>query len=415
MPIPGAKLYEEFYKGSSKPVSTTMAFVSLFSKLLKDPEIGRRIVPIIPDEARTFGMDPLFSSVGIYDPAGQQFEPTDAGMLLRLRMAEDGQVLEEGITEAGSMASFQAAGTCYATHAEPMFPFYVFYSMFGMQRTGDQVWAFGDARGRGFLLGGTAGRTTLNGEGLQHEDGHSHLLATAVPNLIAYDPAFAYEIAVIVEEGLRRMVRETQDVFYYVTLQNENYLQLPMPGDVKEGILRGIYKFRDAPTRLARHVQLFGSGCAVNFAMEAQELLARNHGVSSDLWIVTSYQQLRRNALDVERHNRLHPDDEPRRPYLVEALGDTKGPFVAVSDYVKLLPDMIARWLPGRLTPLGTDGFGMSDTREALRRHFEIDAPSIVIATLEALAAEGKGKKGEISAAFKTYGYDPEKFRPSAL
>ena len=324
-------------------------------------------------------------------------------------------MLEEGITEAGSMASFQAAGTCYATHAEPMFPFYVFYSMFGMQRTGDQVWAFGDARGRGFLLGGTAGRTTLNGEGLQHEDGHSHLLATAVPNLIAYDPAFAYEIAVIVEEGLRRMVRETQDVFYYVTLQNENYVQLPMPGDVKEGILRGIYKLRDAPQRLGRHVQLFASGCAVNFAMAAQELLASNHGVSSDLWSVTSYQQLRRNALDVERHNRLHPDETPRRPYLVEALGDAKGPFVAVSDYVKLLPDMIARWLPGRLTPLGTDGFGMSDTREALRRHFEIDAPSIVIATLEALAAEGKGKKGEVSAAFKTYAYDPEKFRPSAL
>jgi len=415
MPIPGPRLYEEFHKGTPKPVSTTMAFVSLFSRLLKDPEIGRRIVPIIPDEARTFGMDPLFSSVGIYDPAGQQFEPTDAGMLLRLRMSADGQVLEEGITEAGSMASFQAAGTCYATHAEPMFPFYVFYSMFGMQRTGDQVWAFGDARGRGFLLGGTAGRTTLNGEGLQHEDGHSHLLATAVPNLIAYDPAFAYEIAVIVEEGLRRMVRETQDVFYYVTLQNENYVQLPMPGDVKEGILRGIYKLRDAPQRLGRHVQLFGSGCAVNLAMEAQELLARNHGVSSDVWSVTSYQQLRRNALDVERHNRLHPDEAPRRPYLVEALGDAKGPFVAVSDYVKLLPDMVARWLPGRLTPLGTDGFGMSDTREALRRHFEIDAPSIVIATLEALASEGKGKKGEVSAAFETYGYDPEKFRPSAL
>ncbi len=415
MPIPGPALYEEFYKGSAKPVSTTMAFVTLFTKLLKDPEIGKRIVPIVPDEARTFGMDPLFSSVGIYDPAGQQFEPTDAGMLLRLRMSEKGQVLEEGITEAGSMASFQAAGTCYATHGEPMFPFYVFYSMFGMQRVGDQVWAFGDARGRGFLLGGTAGRTTLNGEGLQHEDGHSHLLATAVPNLIAYDPAFAYDIAVIVEEGLRRMVRETQDVFYYVTLQNENYVQQPMPGDVREGILRGIYKFKDAPKRLERHVQLFGSGCAVNFALEAQELLAKNHGVSSDVWVVTSYQQLRRNALDVERHNRLHPDEAQKRPYLVEALGEAKGPFVAVTDYVKLLPDMIARWLPGRLTPLGTDGFGMSDTREALRRHFEIDAPSIVIATLEALAAEGHGKKGEIAAALKTYAYDPEKLRPSAL
>ena len=415
MPIPGPSLYEEFYKGSAKPVSTTMAFVTLFTKLLRDPQIGQRVVPIIPDEARTFGMDPLFSSVGIYDPRGQLFEPTDANTLLRLRMSEKGQVLEEGITEAGSMASFLAAGTCYATHGEPMFPFYVFYSMFGMQRVGDQIWQFGDARGRGFLMGATAGRTTLNGEGLQHEDGHSHLLATAVPNLIAYDPAFAYDIAVIVEEGLRRMVRETQDVFYYVTLQNENYAQQPMPGDVKEGILRGIYKFKDAPERLSRHVQLFGSGCAMNFALEAQQLLAANHGVSADVWNVTSYQQLRRDALDAERQNRLHPDGPARTPYLVEALQGVKGPFIAVTDYVKLLPDMVARWLPGRLTPLGTDGFGMSDTREALRRHFEIDAPSIVLATLEALGAEGHGKKGEIKAALTRYAYDPEKFRPSAL
>jgi pyruvate dehydrogenase E1 component len=402
MPIPGPSLYEEFYKGSAKPVSTTMAFVSLFTKLLRDPQIGQRVVPIIPDEARTFGMDPLFSSVGIYDPRGQLFEPTDANTLLRLRMSEKGQVLEEGITEAGSMASFLAAGTCYATHGEPMFPFYVFYSMFGMQRVGDQIWQFGDARGRGFLMGATAGRTTLNGEGLQHEDGHSHLLATAVPNLIAYDPAFAYDIAVIVEEGLRRMVRETQDVFYYVTLQNENYLQQPMPGDVKEGILRGIYKFKDAPERLSRHVQLFGSGCAMNFALEAQDLLAKNHGVSADVWNVTSYQQLRRDALDAERQNRLHPAGPVRTPYLVETLAGVKGPFIAVTDYVKLLPDMVARWLPGRLTPLGTDGFGMSDTREALRRH-------------EALGAEGHGKKGEIAAALTRYAYDPEKFRPSAL
>ena len=415
MPIPAPSVYEEFHKGSAKPVSTTMAFVSLFTKLLKDKDIGQRIVPIVPDEARTFGMDPLFSTVGIYDPHGQQFESTDAGMLLRLRMSEKGQVLEEGITEAGSMASFLAAGTCYATHGEPMFPFYVFYSMFGMQRVGDQIWQFGDARGRGFLLGGTAGRTTLNGEGLQHEDGHSHLLATAVPNLIAYDPAFAYDIAVIVEEGLRRMVREEQDVFYYVTLQNENYIQHPMPGDVRDGILRGIYKFRDAPKKLARHVQLFGSGCAINFALEAQELLAKNHGVSSDVWNVTSYQQLRRDALDAERHNRLHPDGPARKPYLEETLAGVKGPFIAVTDYVKLVPDMVARWVPGRLSPLGTDGFGMSDTREALRRHFEIDAPSVVLATLEALGAEGHGKKGELSAALKTYAYDPEKLRPSSL
>ena len=420
MPIPGKELYEEFTTGSKSPVSTTMAFVRLLTRLLKDPQIGRRVVPIIPDEARTFGMEPLFRQVGIYSAQGQLYEPVDADQLLYYLETKDGQVLEEGITEAGSMASFQAAGTCYATHGEPMFPFYIFYSMFGMQRVGDQVWAFGDARGRGFLLGATAGRTTLNGEGLQHEDGHSHLLATAVPNLVAYDPAFAYEIAVIVEEGLRRMVRETQDVFYYVTLQNENYVQLPMPAstqenDVREGILRGLYKLRAAEKRLARHVNLFGSGCAINFALEAAALLAKNHGVSADVWSVTSYQQLRRDALDAERQNRLHPEGPRRELYLHEALGDAQGPFIAVTDYVKLVPDMIARWLPGRLVPCGTDGFGMSDTREALRRHFEIDAPSVVLATLDALAQDGHGRPGELAGALKTYDYDPEKWRPSSL
>ncbi|MFM8386075.1 MAG: pyruvate dehydrogenase (acetyl-transferring), homodimeric type [Planctomycetia bacterium] len=413
--IPGKELYEEFYGGSKSPVSTTMAFVRLFTKLLKDKNVGRRVVPIIPDEARTFGMEPLFRQVGIYAAHGQLYEPVDADQLLYYREVKDGQVLEEGINEAGSMASFQAAGTAYATHGEPMFPFYIFYSMFGMQRTGDQVWAFGDARGRGFLLGATAGRTTLNGEGLQHEDGHSHLLASAVPNLLAYDPAFAYEIAVIVEEGLRRMARETQDVFYYLTLQNENYAQLPMPGDVKEGILRGIYPLQRAPKRLARHVNLLGSGCAVNFALEAARLLAEHHGISADVWSVTSYQQLRRDALDAERQNRLHPQEAARVPYLLQALGDAKGPFIAVSDYVKLVPDMIARWLPGRLVPCGTDGFGMSDTREALRRHFEIDAPCVVLATLDALVQEGKAKPAELSEALVRYGIDPEKWRPSSL
>ncbi|MFM8979822.1 MAG: pyruvate dehydrogenase (acetyl-transferring), homodimeric type [Planctomycetia bacterium] len=413
--IPGKEVYEEFYGGSKSPVSTTMAFVRLFTKILKDKNVGRRVVPIIPDEARTFGMEPLFRQVGIYAAHGQLYEPVDADQLLYYRETKDGQVLEEGINEAGSMASFQAAGTAYATHGEPMFPFYIFYSMFGMQRTGDQVWAFGDARGRGFLLGATAGRTTLNGEGLQHEDGHSHLLATAVPNLLAYDPAFAYEIAVIVEEGLRRMARETQDVFYYLTLQNENYAQRPMPGDVKEGILRGIYPLQRADKRLARHVNLLGSGCAVNFALEAARLLAEDHGISADVWSVTSYQQLRRDALDAERQNRLHPDEAPRVPYLQQALGDAKGPFIAVSDYVKLVPDMVARWLPGRLVPCGTDGFGMSDTRDALRRHFEIDAPCVVLATLDALVQEGKAKPAELAAAITRYGIDPEKWRPSSL
>jgi pyruvate dehydrogenase E1 component len=415
--VPPAEIYAEFHEGTKTPggVSTTIAFVRLLTKLLKDKAIGRRIVPIIPDEARTFGMEPLFRQVGIYAAYGQLYEPVDKDQLLWYRETKDGQVLEEGITEAGSTASFTAAGSSYATHGEPMIPFYIFYSMFGPQRTGDLFWQFGDMRGRGFLMGATAGRTTLNGEGLQHEDGHSHVLATVIPNMLAYDPAFAYEIAIIVEEGLRRMVREQQDVFYYVTLQNENYQQLPAPGDVREGVIRGIYRLRPAAKRLGRHVQLLGSGCIVNQVLEAQGLLAEKFGVSADAWSVPSYQQLRRDALDADRQNMLHPEAEPRVPYLVSALRGVEGPFVAASDYMRLVPDQVARWLPGRLFSLGTDGFGMSDTREALRRHFEVDAASIAIAALEALRLDGKATAKEVAAALKALAYDPDKLRPTSL
>jgi pyruvate dehydrogenase E1 component len=415
--LPKDDLYEEFFQGTQNPggVSTTMAFVRLLTKLLKDEGVGRRVVPIIPDEARTFGMEPLFRQVAIYAAHGQLYEPVDKDQLLYYRETKDGQVLEEGITEAGSMASFTAAGTSYATHGQPTIPFYIFYSMFGFQRTGDQIWAFADARGRGFLLGATAGRTTLNGEGLQHEDGHSHLLAASVPNVVAYDPAFAFEIATIVREGLRRMYDAGEDVFYYVTLQNENYPQPPAPGDVREGVLKGLYRFRPAEKRAERHVTLFGSGSILMQVLEAQTLLAERFGVSTDVWSVTSYQQLRRDALAVDRWNRHHPGQKPRVPWLVTSLDGAPTPIVAASDYLKLVPDQIAPWLPRPYVTLGTDGFGMSDTREALRRHFEVDAVSIAVASLSALAAEGRMPAKSVVKAMKDLDFDPEKLDPLSI
>ncbi len=419
---PRGDLYDEFFEGTKNPggVSTTMAFVRLLTKLIKDPGIGKRIVPIIPDEARTFGMEPLFRQVGIYAAQGQLYEPVDKGQLLYYRESPDGQVLEEGITEAGSMASFFAAGTSYATHGEPMLPFYIFYSMFGFQRIGDLAWAFADARGRGFLLGATAGRTTLNGEGLQHQDGHSHLLAASYPNLLSFDPAFAYEIAVIVREGLRRMVDETQDIFYYITLQNENYPQPAMPDDqdaaqLEDGILKGLYRYRAAPRPHAHRVQILGSGCVLLAVLEAQQILDRDFGVAADVWSATSYQQLRHDCLREERWNRLHPAEPPREAHLQRVLRGVTGPFVAASDYLTLVPEQVARWLPGPLVTLGTDGFGMSDTREALRRHFEVDAPSIVIAALHALAREGQVEPGRVRDAIAHLGVDPEKLRATSI
>jgi len=410
--LPEASAFAEFPKGSgTTAASTTMAFTRLLRNLLRDKKIGKHIVPIIPDEARTFGMDPLFKEVGIYSPLGQRYEPVDADTLLPYREALDGQVLEEGITEAGSMASFTAAGTSYATLGVHMIPFYIFYSMFGLQRTGDQVWAFGDTRGRGFLLGGTAGRTTLHGEGLQHDDGHSHLLATVLPSVRAYDPAFAYETAVIIEDGLKRMLVDDEDVFYYLTLYNENYPMPAMPDGSRDGILRGIYKFRPGHGGSRRKVALLGSGAIMQQVLRAQELLADRYDVSADVWSVTSYQLLRNEALEAERWNRLHPESEPRVPYITEVLRDA-GPVIAASDFLKSLPDQIGRWSPQPFIPLGTDGFGRSDTREALRRFFEVDPESIAVASLHGLTQYEQYAPADVAKAIADLGLDPDKPEP---
>ena len=411
---PSVKDFQEFVLGSGdREVSTTMAFVRMFGKLLRDKEIGKLLVPIIPDEARTFGMEALFRQIGIYSSCGQRYEPVDSDTLLYYHEAKDGQILEEGINEAGSMASFIAAGTAYAAHGVNMIPFFIYYSMFGFQRIGDLIWAGADCRVKGFLLGGTAGRTTLNGEGLQHQDGHSHLLAATVPTCLAYDPAFGYETAVIVQDGIRRMYAEQEDVFYYITLYNENYTHPDMPRDVREGILRGLYKYssRDVDASKAR-VQLFGSGPILREALRAQEVLAERYEISSDVWSVTSYKELRRDALDAERWNRLHPDGKQRSCYLWKTLEGIDGPFVAVSDYMRLVAEQIAPWMPGPYFTLGTDGFGRSDTREALRRHFEIDAESVVVASLSALVEGGQLDDGVVATAVRDLGVDPDKANP---
>jgi pyruvate dehydrogenase E1 component len=404
--VPPLEWFKPYLEGSGESgVSTTGAFARLLAQLLRHETLGKRIVPIIPDEARTFGLDALFSQVGIYSSVGQLYEPVDRATLLYYREAKDGQVLEEGITEAGSMASFMAAGTSYATHGEPMIPFYIFYSMFGFQRTGDEVWAFGDARGRGFLLGATAGRTTLNGEGLQHADGHSPLLFSVVPNCLSYDPAYAYEIAVIVREGLRRMYEAGEDIFYYVTLQNEAYPMPPMPEGAEEGIIAGMYPLaRPEKARL----RLFGSGSILREVRRAEKILKENFGVESEVYSVTSYCELRREALACERWNLFHPEAEPRIPRVRRILGDRALPAVAATDYMKAVPDQIARWVPGGLTPLGTDGFGRSDTREALRRHFEVDAECIAVAALCAI-----GERKLAAKAIRELGIDPEKVDPA--
>ena len=409
--MPEDSAFTEFAQGSGKiRVSTTIAFVRLLRNLLRDKHLGKRVVPIIPDEARTFGMDPLFKEVGIYSPLGQRYTPVDAETLMPYREATDGQVLEEGITEAGSMASFMAAGTAYATHGEPLIPFYIFYSMFGFQRTGDQMWACADARARGFLLGATAGRTTLNGEGLQHEDGHSHILATVVPTIRAYDPAFPYETAVIVKDGLRRMLQAGEDVYFYLTLYNEDLVMPPMPPGVEDGILRGMYLFKKGDGDGRRRVTLLGSGSIMPDVLRAQELL-RERGVTADVWSVTSYQLLRNEALEAERWNRLHPDAGPRVPLVTQLLRGA-GPVVAASDYLKLVPDQIARWAPQPFLPLGTDGFGRSDTREKLRSFFEVDAASIAVASLHALALAEQFAPAEVARAIGELGVDADAADP---
>jgi len=415
--LPKEDVYQQFEAGSKQPVSTTMAFGRPLRDLMRDKKIGKRIVPIIPDEARTFGMESLFPQFKIYAAHGQLYEPVDAAHLLAYVEAEDGQILEEGITEAGSMASFTAAGTAYASHGEPMIPFFAFYSMFGFQRIGDLIWSAGDQRTRGFLLGATYGRTTLNGEGLQHEDGHSLLLASSNPACLAYDPAFAFEVATIIQEGLRRMYGEDEeDIFYYLTLYNENYAQPAMPEGAREGILRGLYRFAEGPNEGKRHkAQLLGSGSLLVQALKAQEILANEWDVSADVWSAPSYQQLRADALECERWNRLHPGEPKREPFVLETLGSQEGPVVAVSDSMKAVPDQIGRWVNQPFVTLGTDGFGRSDTREALRRLFEIDAEHIVVATLSALADMGEVKPETVSEAITRSEIDPERQPPHVV
>jgi pyruvate dehydrogenase E1 component len=408
---PSAELIEEFKAGSKEPhPSSTMAFVRLLAKLMKTPEFGKKIVPIIPDEARTFGMEAMFRNYGIYAAAGQLYKPHDSDQLLYYKEAKDGQILEEGITEAGSIAEFTAAGTAYANYGVDTIPFYIYYSMFGFQRVGDAIWAFADSRGKGFLLGATAGRTTLSGEGLQHQDGHSLLLASTVPTIAAYDPCYAFEIAVIVRDGIRRMYEEREDLFYYLTLYNENYAQLAMPEGSEEGILKGIYllKKSDVAKPKAR-VQLLGSGSILTEAVRARQILADKYNVAADLWSVTSYSELRREALKIERWNRLHPAEPAKKPYIQQVLEGTEGPIIAASDYMKTVQDQIAPWLPGRYLTLGTDGFGRSDNREHLRAHFEVNAASIAGAALSKLAREGKFDPKKAAKALIELGLDPEK------
>jgi pyruvate dehydrogenase E1 component len=411
---PPLEYLKESLEGSAgREVSSTMALVRVLTLLLKHPQIGKRVVPIIPDEARTFGMESLFRQYGIYASQGQLYKPHDAEMFLYYKESKDGQILEEGITEAGSMASFAAAGTAYVNYGVEMIPFFVYYSMFGFQRVGDLVWAFGDARGKGFLCGGTAGRTTLAGEGLQHQDGHSLVLASTVPTCAAYDPAYAYEIAIIVQDGIRRMYQLQEDRFYYLTLYNENYPMPAMPEGLNpEGVLKGIYRFQAAPEGKPV-VHLFGSGPILNEAVRAQKILADRYEVAADVWSVTSYNELRRDALAAERWNRLHPDQAPREPYIVQALEGAEGPIVAATDYMKVVADQVAPWLPGRMETLGTDGFGRSDNREYLRRHFEVNAESIATAALSRLARDGRFDMEKAKAAFGELGVDTEKIDPS--
>ncbi|MBN1587738.1 MAG: pyruvate dehydrogenase (acetyl-transferring), homodimeric type [Candidatus Omnitrophica bacterium] len=412
---PGPELFEEFDAGTeAREVSTTMVFVRILSKLLRDKDIGKLIVPIVPDESRTFGMEALFRQVGIYSHVGQLYEPVDSDTLLYYKEATDGQILEEGITEAGSMASFIAAGTSYSSHGVNTIPFFIYYSMFGFQRVGDMIWAAADCRAKGFLVGGTAGRTTLAGEGLQHQDGHSHLMASAVPNLMAYDPAFAYEIAVIVREGIRRMYEAQEDIFYYLTVGNENYAQPPKPGDVDEGILKGMYRFKATERKdLKLRAHLFGSGAIMNQVLKAAEILEEKYNVAVDTYSVTSYKALRQDALDCERWNMLHPDaPEQRLPHIARTLMGEEGVFVAASDYVKILPDAIGRWFPKRVHSLGTDGFGRSESREALRDFFEVDARYIVLKTLRALQMHGHIEAGTVKKAITDLEIDTEKVNP---
>jgi pyruvate dehydrogenase E1 component len=404
--------------GDDREMSTTMAFVRILSTLVRDKKIGKQVVPIVPDESRTFGMEGMFRQLGIYSHVGQLYTPQDASQLMFYKEDQSGQILQEGINEAGAMSSWIAAATAYSTHGVQMVPFYIFYSMFGFQRVGDLCWAAGDMRARGFLLGGTAGRTTLNGEGLQHEDGHSHLMAATVPNCISYDPTFAYEVAVIIQDGMRRMYAEQEDVYYYITVMNENYAHPAMPQGAEQNILKGMYLLREgkAKSMSAPRVQLMGSGTILREVIAGAELLERDYGVAADIWSCTSFNELRRDGLEVERWNRLHPEAEPRLSHVEQCLKGRQGPVIASTDYMKAYADQIRPFVHSHFTVLGTDGFGRSDTREKLRQFFEVDRHHVAVAALKALAdtTESVAPK-KVAEAIQKYGINPEAPNPAKV
>ncbi len=415
LPVPPLEIFKTQLDGTGeREASTTMAFVRIITALIKDKQIGKHIVPIVPDEARTFGMEGMFRQVGIYSSKGQLYTPQDAEQLMYYREDKKGQILEEGINEGGAFCSWLASGTSYSNHDIQTIPFYIYYSMFGFQRIGDFIWAGGDQQARGFLIGGTAGRTTLAGEGLQHQDGHSLLNASTVPNCVSYDPTYAYELAVIIQDGLRRMIGEQENIFYYITCMNENYVQPPMPAGVEDGILKGMYLLQVGGQGQIR-VQLMGSGTILREVLAAAVLLNDDFGIPSDIWSVTSFNELRRDALATERWNQLHPEDEPRKSYLDNCLADRNGPFVAATDYMKIVPDQVQRWMPGRYVTLGTDGYGRSDDRDALRQFFEVDERYIAVTALKALADDGALDQKTVTEAIGKYGIDPDKPDPVTL
>lgn len=417
LPIPALSIFDALLKGTGeRKISTTMAFVRLLTALCKDKAVGNRVVPIVPDEARTFGMEGLFRQLGIYSPFGQLYDPVDSEQVMYYKESKDGQILEEGINEAGAFCSWLAAATSYSTHNVTMIPFYIYYSMFGFQRIGDFAWAAGDSRARGFLIGGTSGRTTLNGEGLQHEDGHSHILANTIPNCLSYDPTFAYELAVIVHDGLKRMITDKESVYYYITVMNENYEHPDMPIGAEAGITKGLYLFKKADKPQAKlHVQLLGSGSILREVIEAAKLLEQDFKVTADIWSATSFNLLGRNGLEVARWNLMHPLEKPKTPYITDCLSDTQGPVIAATDYIKQYPEQVRAFIPRRYVVLGTDGYGRSDTRNQLRHFFEVNRYYIVVAALKALADEGSITKIQVADAMKRYNLNPDKPNPMSV
>jgi pyruvate dehydrogenase E1 component len=416
LPVPARNAFAGQLKTSGKrQISTTMAFVRILSTLLKDKDLGERVVPIVPDEARTFGMEGLFRQMGIYSSVGQRYTPHDSGGILYYKEAETGQILEEGINEAGAFSAWLAAATSYSVSDYPMVPFYIFYSMFGFQRIGDLAWAAGDSQARGFLIGATAGRTTLNGEGLQHQDGHSHLLAASIPNCISYDPAYAYELAVIIQDGMRRMFEEGENCFYYITTMNENYVHPDMPDNVEADIVRGLYRLKESTVTGAPLVQLLGAGAILREVEAAAEILEKNHVVAADIWSMTSVNELAREGDEATRWNRLHPTEAPRVPYLTQQLSHSAGPFIAATDYQRAHTNQLREFIPGSFTVLGTDGFGRSDTRQQLRQHFEVSREHIVIAALKALADQGDLALTDVEAVILATKIDPDKPNPAYM